>query len=159
VPNRSLERSATMTAYTLGMAARAVGRAKSTLSKDIKRGKISAVRNPDGSVTIDASELFRVYPAPAPGNTQATIARTVGANDSPPVAGSSETRVGLELLRERVAEQAAMIADLQRRLDASEDERRRVQERLTGLLTYRQSGSVPATVAGVRRPWWQRWFK
>jgi hypothetical protein len=133
------------------MAARAVGRAKSTLSKDIKRGKISATRNPDGSVTIDASELFRVYPA---GANRPTVARTVGSNDSQPV---SETRVALELLRERVAEQAAMIADLQRRLDAESDERRRVQERLTGLLTHRQAGSVPATVSTVRRPWWKWW--
>jgi hypothetical protein len=147
-----------MTAYTLGMAARAVGRAKSTLSKDIKRGKISATRNLDGSVTIDASELFRVYPMRAAETTQPTAARAVGSNDSQPVAGAPDTRVGLELLRERVAEQAAIIADLQRRLDASEDERRRVQERLTGLLTHRQVGSVPATGSGVRRPWWRRWF-
>jgi hypothetical protein len=159
MPHRSLAHPATVTAYTLGMAARAVGRAKSTLSKDIKRGKISATRNPDGSVTIDASELFRVYPALVTGNTQSPVARTVGANDSPPVAGPPDNRVGLELLRERVAEQAAIIADLQRRLDASEDERRRVQERLTGLLTHRQPGSVPATVSSVYRPWWRRSFQ
>jgi hypothetical protein len=34
-----------------------------------------------------------------------------------------------------------------------------VQERLTGLLTHRQAGSVPAAGSGsaVGRPWWRRW--
>src|SRR3954454_6959313 len=48
--------------YSLGRAARAVGKAKSTLSRDVKSGKISAIRNPDGSVMIDPAELHRVYP-------------------------------------------------------------------------------------------------
>src|SRR4051794_17640033 len=48
--------------YSLGQAARAVGKAKSTLSRDVKSGKISAVRNPDGSVAIDPAELHRGPP-------------------------------------------------------------------------------------------------
>jgi hypothetical protein len=44
-------------------AARAVGRAKSTISRDVKSGRISATRNLDGSVSIDPVELHRVYPA------------------------------------------------------------------------------------------------
>ena len=39
------------------------GKAKSTISRDIKAGKISATRNPDGSVSIDPAELHGVYPA------------------------------------------------------------------------------------------------
>lgn len=39
--------------YSMGQAARAVGKAKSTLSRDVKAGKISATRNPDGSLAID----------------------------------------------------------------------------------------------------------
>jgi len=55
----------------------------------------------------------------------------------------------------------AMLADLQRRLDASEAERRAVQERLTAILTHRQTGSVPAVApasAAPRVSWWRRWF-
>jgi hypothetical protein len=140
--------------YTLGTAAKAVGKAKSTISKDVKRGKISATRNPDGSVSIDPAELFRVY---APVLEQATGARTDHANDWQPAKTEGGNGVEVELLRERVAEQAKMIADLQRRLDLEADERRRVQERLNGLLTHRQAGSVPPVA--LRSPWWQRWIR
>lgn len=48
--------------YTLGEAAKAVGKSKATISKAIKSGKISASKNDDGSFTIEAVELHRVYP-------------------------------------------------------------------------------------------------
>jgi hypothetical protein len=56
----------------------------------------------------------------------------------------------------------ATIRDLRQRLDAEVEERRRVQERLTALLTHRQTGSVPSvrrpetTVSTSRLPWWRR---
>jgi hypothetical protein len=43
----------------LGQAARATGKAKSTISGDIKSGKISATRNADGGWTIEPIELHR----------------------------------------------------------------------------------------------------
>ena len=49
--------------YSLGQAAKATGRSKSALSRDIKAGKISATRNTDGSLSIDPAELHRVHPA------------------------------------------------------------------------------------------------
>jgi hypothetical protein len=61
-------------------------------------------------------------------------------------------------------ERQETIRDLRRRLDDSEAERRRVQERLTALLTHQQTGSVPAvqkteTVPDLRVPWWRGWFR
>jgi hypothetical protein len=85
--------------------------------------------------------------------------------EGPEPAPSPETLALRQLLAERerlVEEQAAAIRDLRIRLDESEAERRRVQERLTGLLTHRQAGSVPSVqrtetiVSDWRRPWW-RW--
>ena len=55
-------------AYTLGEAAKAVGKSKATISKAIKNGKISATKQEDGSYSIDPSELHRVYP-PTPTST------------------------------------------------------------------------------------------
>src|SRR3954464_9102428 len=52
-------------AYTLGTAAKATGRGKTTIYRAIKSGKISATRHEDGSYTIDPAELHRVFP-PAP---------------------------------------------------------------------------------------------
>ena len=64
----------------------------------------------------------------------------------------------IALLREAVQGRDVMLDDLRRRLDASEEERRPIQERLTGLLTRRQAGSVPSVTPQARGPWW-RWFR
>lgn len=50
-------------AYTLGQAAIAVNKSKSTISKAIKNGVISAEKQPNGSFKIEAAELHRVFPA------------------------------------------------------------------------------------------------
>ena len=144
--------------YSLGQAARAVGKAKSTLSRDVKAGRISAIRNSDGSLAIDPAELHRVYP-PVLRSNGMNGSGTVTSNDSQPIAATVGRGFEVELLRERIAEQAEAIRDLRARLDAESAERRRVQERLTGLLTHRSAGSVPASGAALSRPWWQRWLR
>ena len=47
--------------YTAGQAAKEVGKTKSTITKAIASGKISATKE-NGAWQIDASELFRVFP-------------------------------------------------------------------------------------------------
>ena len=68
-----------------------------------------------------------------------------------PTWGAPESNAFIDALQ-------ATIVDLRVRLDASEAERRRLSERLTGLLTSRQAGSVPA-VSPARPGWWRRWFR
>lgn len=46
---------------TLGQAAKVTGLGKTTLTRAIKRGHLSATRREDGSYAIDPSELSRVY--------------------------------------------------------------------------------------------------
>ena len=48
--------------YTIGQAAKATGKHKTTISKAIKKGIISATIKEDGSYNIDPAELHRVYP-------------------------------------------------------------------------------------------------
>jgi excisionase family DNA binding protein len=48
---------------TLGQAAKAANVSKSTLSRAIKEGRMSAIRRENGEYEIDPSELFRAYPA------------------------------------------------------------------------------------------------
>jgi len=48
--------------YTPGEAAKATGKSKPTIQRAIKSGKISAIKNINGSYSIDPSELHRVYP-------------------------------------------------------------------------------------------------
>jgi len=102
--------------YTLGEAARAVGKTRPALAKAIKTGRLSAVRGEDGSYQIDhPAELHRVYP----------VARQLDGSGLQkfPLAVTAETAAGL---REELAKWHALaeereetIRDLRVRLDAS----------------------------------------
>lgn len=87
--------------YTLGEAAKAVGKSKATISKAIKSGKMSAVRQDDGSFSIDPSELHRVYP-PTPSSTvhreQSETPIETAVNSSELI----ELRVKLEAAHKRI---------------------------------------------------------
>ena len=48
--------------YTLGQAARATGKSKTTIQRAISSGKVSAEKTVNGVWNIDPSELHRVYP-------------------------------------------------------------------------------------------------
>jgi hypothetical protein len=113
-------------AYTLGQAARAVGRSKTTLGRAIKSGRISATRSEDGRYLIDPAELSRVFTGTDNGHRH--VQRFVTPNGAAP-APSLETVTLHQLLAERerlVAEQAETIRQLWQRLDVSETERRRL---------------------------------
>src|ERR1700753_3991404 len=113
-------------AYTVGQAAKATGKSKPTISRAIKTGALSAIKNENGSYTIDPAELHRVFPP---------IQRS--SNDNPEILRSEtpalqETlRREIELLRERLIDKDAVIDDLRKRLDREAEER----QRLTAVLT------------------------
>jgi hypothetical protein len=54
--------------HTAGTAAKAVGKTKSTITKAIASGRLSAIKNEKGAWEIDVSELHRVFP-PSPSET------------------------------------------------------------------------------------------
>ena len=54
--------------YSAGKAAIEVGKTKSTITKAIASGKLSAIKNDSGAWEIDVSELHRVFP-PTPSET------------------------------------------------------------------------------------------
>lgn len=121
--------------YTLGTAAKATGKAKSTILRAMKSGTISATKALDGSYEIEPSELHRVFPS---NSTQ-----QVTSNDTQPHEDHHATlRLRLEILeleRQRERDQMqATIDDLRRRLDRSD-------ERTTALLAAPQK----------RTRWWQ----
>ena len=99
--------------YTLGDAAKATGKSKTTLHRAIKSGKISANKAVDGSYSIDPAELHRVFP-PA---TIATPVTPLQRNEPEQSGNTLETlRIQLEMLeKERKRERALLqetIADL-----------------------------------------------
>lgn len=50
-----------MAYYTLGQAAKATGKTKTTISNAIKKGRVSAFKNDIGHYQIEISELHRVF--------------------------------------------------------------------------------------------------
>jgi hypothetical protein len=129
---------------SLSAAARASGLSKSTLSRAIKSGRLSARRAEGGSGwVVDTAELFRAYPA--------TTTRSDAPSDEaapaswratqPPDAGHDEARGAVALLEQALAYERAALererettADLRQRLD-------RADERLRALLA--QPSTVP----------------
>jgi hypothetical protein len=98
-----------MPGITLGQAARIARRSKATLSRDIAAGRLRAVRNPDGSFSINPRELSRVYPNPP-------------AVPVPVVSGEQIMRE-LDLMRETIGE-------LRKRLDTADQERAALRQQL-----------------------------
>ena len=85
--------------HPLGQATRLTGRGKTILARAIS-GRLFAGSKEDGGHNIDAAELARVYPFPAPVETVA------------------ELRTGLALAEERLTELKAMLEDMRRDRDA-----------------------------------------
>ena len=107
--NRSNDAVRNPMRYTLGTAAKATGKAKSTILRAVQSGAISATKAHDGSYEIEPSELHRVFPANG--------AKQVASNDTQPHEEHGATlRFRLEILEaERERERALLqetIADL-----------------------------------------------
>ena len=125
--------------YSLGQAAKAAGKAKSTILRAVRTGRVSASKAEDGTYRIDPAELHRVFDAP--------VAAPVQSNDADQGSEPLEWfQLRLELVereRERERDQMqATIDDLRARLDRSED-------RITALLADQRTPKP-------RRRWWQR---
>ena len=56
--------------YTLGEAAKATGKDRATISRALKKGKISGTKDTQGQWQIDPAELHRVYPPAQQSNTE-----------------------------------------------------------------------------------------
>jgi len=126
---------------TLNQAAKECGRAKSTLSKAIKSGKLSAERGDKGAFLIDPSELFRVFPKSSNGDQSEPMGNTKIEQ------GNSDLEREVEALRkeidtanlERERERTQLsetINDLRTRLDRENEERRA----LTAMITDQRAG-------------------
>lgn len=110
--------------HTLGTAAKATGKAKSTILRAIRSGTISAHKSSDGSYEIDPSELHRVF---KPIGAQNTIPNSTQPDEEHYAALRLHLNI-LQAERDRERDQMqATIDDLRKRLDSSEN-------RITGLL-------------------------
>lgn len=107
--------------YTLGTAAKAVGKSKATISKAIKSGKLSATKHDNGSYSIEAVELHRVYP-PTPSETVASK-----PSDTPNETGGNPN----EIILLQVKLEAA-----QKRIEDLEEDRDQWRQQANRLLSH-----------------------
>jgi len=84
---------------TLGEAEDEVGVAKSTISRAIKAGRLSAKRNEHGHYQIDPAELFRVYPQKPRKDEQATARNTSQTETQQYATPQNSTQQGGETLQ------------------------------------------------------------
>lgn len=134
-------------AYSIGEAAKAVGLSKSTLSRAIKNGRISAVRRDDGSYSIEPAELHRVYPPLSRATGDATGSDPVNDAQRNPSKKPNEAevlKVQLDAVCEKLRDRDETIADLRNRLDQSETERREAHARVVGLLSDQRHSTRPS---------------
>lgn len=136
--------------YTAGEAATATGLNTATITRAIKKGRISATKSETGAWQIDPAELHRVFPPLASkplqqDQMQGDASRNQGESKSMNNALQGE----IETMRERLAaaEQRAAVAE------ALAEERGRRLDQLVPLLP-----KPAATPADDTRPWWRRLF-
>jgi predicted DNA-binding protein (UPF0251 family) len=106
---------------TLGEAAKQTGKSKATLSRAVKNGRISALKQDDGSFSIEPSELFRVYKR-VYDETLATIRNTANETVSNPTS-TPEKDIELATLRAELSAARDKIDDLKRQADEIREDR------------------------------------
>jgi hypothetical protein len=137
----------TMSTLTLGAAAKLAGVSKSTLSRAIKAGRMSAAgRRDDGGYEIDAAELCRVFPARTPAEDDATGGSNGAMTRHATVDATAlaEMRLRAELADQRVT----FLKDQLQDVKVDRDHWRTQAEAQQRLL-------ADAT-AKAQRPWWRR---
>ncbi len=144
---------------SLQQAASATGKEKSTISRAIKSGRMSAVITESGTYQIDPAELFRVFPPkPAPDDNTGSMQQNASDKSSgaPGEVASEnrELRARVELLGEMMQQ---LKTDRDRERALLEDQLRREKEQAdywrqqaTGLLTHQPE---PQRQPPIVRPW------
>ena len=134
--------------YTLGQAAKATGKSKTTIQRAIKSGQISATMNENGSYTIDPAELHRVF-----------FAVTGDGRESGDMKQSEtkELHRENEFLRQQLEREREINRRLFDRLDEEAAERKEAAtetRRLMLMLTHQPEPKAQPTMA----PFWRRLF-
>ena len=144
---------------SLQQAASATGKEKSTISRAIKNGRMSAIITESGTYQIDPAELFRVFPPkPVPDESTGTMQQNApdqtGSATDETASENRALRVRVELLGELVKQIESDRDHLRSQLDEEKAERREAQAKLTALLTHQPANqNAPAAKPSTVRPW------
>lgn len=123
--------------YTLGSAAIATGKSKTTIQRAISKGRISATKLANGGYSIDPAEVHRVFPM---------VGRDTVARD--PEIDTSRLHVEAAELRAKLEASEAMLARERMALEETQRERDAWKQQATALLAAPKK----------QRSWWP-WAK
>ena len=115
---------------SLGAAAKATGKSKTTIGKYIKNGKMSAVSKDESGYQIDPAELFRVF---TPVDSQSGGSVPPKNNTNYPLSNNA-LQVELEIIKQERERERRQFEDrvksLEDRLSETEKERRELSQML-----------------------------
>lgn len=149
----TMQRNANPMQYSANQAAELTGKNVATITRAIKSGKISAIKDQSGAWKIDGAELSRVFPLRAQSLQTPDMQNGANLTQTPKKQEDNALREELATLRERVKadsrlleERANHIGDLQKRLDRAEDRILALSAPAADPVQYARAGS------GVARP-------
>ena len=144
---------------TLGQAARLAGVGKTTLTRAIKAGRLSATRRDDGGYMIDPSELSRVYnvtpeTVSATGDVMHRATPSDGVSATIATSNDHELATRLALAEAELRAMKDMLAEVRQSRDdwKAQAERLALSPPTTPLAPPMATAPSP----DQRRPWWRR---
>jgi excisionase family DNA binding protein len=143
-----------MTTLTLGQAAKLAGVGKTTLTRAIKSGRLSAERREDGSYRINAAELSRAYEisveTPATGGvTGDVVHRATAGRDTGETAETAARQAALD-------ERIAGLQEIVRRLDEQARDLREERDAWRVQADNAAQAVMLLTDQSSRPSWWRR---
>jgi hypothetical protein len=119
--------------YTLGTAAKATGKSKTTLQRAIVSGYISAIKLEGGGYSIDPAELHRVFPL----KKSETVSRDPKLDTSRPPDVTPELQAKIEALEALLTREREALDEVRADRDA-----------------WRQQATALLAAPPKRRSWW-----
>lgn len=120
--------------YTLGSAAKATGKSKTTIQRAIANGRISAEKDDIGRYVIEASELHRAFPLVS----HATVARPSQSDTTRPL-GETPLQVKIEALEAMLDREREAFSEMRSDRDA-----------------WKQQATALLGAPEKKRQWWRR---
>jgi len=143
-----------MTILTLGQAAKLAGVGKTTLTRAIKSGRLSAERREDGSYRIDLAELSRAYEisveTPATGGgIDGVVHRATPGKDTDETVETAARQAALDA-------EIAGLREIVRRLDDQARDLRDERDAWRAQAENASQAVMLLTDQSSRRSWWRR---
>jgi hypothetical protein len=100
--------------YTLGQAAKATGKSKTTIQRSVAKGLISGEKGQNGEYRIDPAELHRVFPLKNSG----TVLEGTIWNDTRPQGDPTELAARIKALEEMLVREREALDEIRADRDA-----------------------------------------